>query len=59
MGFMKRHLLDLMFLCTVVLLASTLAWEWSNVQSFISGGVVAVWLTLRVTRSRRHESRQA
>ena len=58
MNFIRNHLLDMMFLCTVILIASTLVWEWSNVKSFISGGVVAVWLTLRVTKSKRYVSKQ-
>ena len=50
MTFFKNHVLDALFVCTVILLATTLAWDWTNVKSFISGGVVAVWLTLRAQR---------
>ena len=56
MTFLREHTLDVLFACTAILLATTLAWDWTNVKSFISGGVVAVWLTLRLTLKNRAQA---
>ena len=50
MIFIKKHIYDLIFVFVAILMISSLAWDWSNVKSFISGGVIAVCLALRPMR---------
>lgn len=47
MKLMRRKLLDGAFACTVAAFIILLDWDWENMKSFISGGVVGVWLTMR------------
>jgi len=51
MLFIKKHIYDLILVLVTILMISSLAWEWSNVKSFISGGVIAVCLSLRAMRA--------
>lgn len=43
----RRHLLDGAFACTVIAFVILLDWDWRNVKSFISGGVVGAWMAMR------------
>ncbi|MBQ9486777.1 MAG: hypothetical protein IJU91_03105 [Selenomonadaceae bacterium] len=51
MLFIKKHIYDLILVLVTILMISSLAWDWSNVKSFISGGVIAVCLSLRAMRA--------
>ena len=50
MVFLKKHIYDLVFVFVAMIMISSLAWDWSNIKSFISGGVIAVCLSLRAMR---------
>ena len=45
----KALLLDVV-VCVLLLYGNYLVldWQWSNVKAFISGGVIGVWLTMRI-----------
>ena len=50
MDFIKKNANNIFLAGTCVVMLTTLAWDWSNIKSFISGGVIAVCLTLKVIR---------
>ena len=58
MEFVKNHFRDGMFLCMAVILCSFLEWDKNAVKCFISGGAISVCLTLRIMRSKLHESKR-
>lgn len=35
---------NIIMVVIALLMLSSLNWEWTNIKSFISGGVLAVWL---------------
>lgn len=50
MAFLRKHVYDVAFVFLAILMATSLAWDWTNVKSFISGGVIAVWIVLKAIR---------
>lgn len=51
MVFIKNHIYDLILVLVTILMLSFLTWDWSNIKSFISGGVIATCLALRAIKS--------
>ena len=47
----KNYIYDLIFVAVTILMLSFLTWDWSNIKSFISGGVIATCLALRAIKS--------
>lgn len=50
MIFIKKHFYDVIFILVTIFMITSLAWDWSNIKSFISGGVIAGCIAMRVTR---------
>lgn len=47
---MKRKLLDIAFICTIISAVVLFDWNSEMIQVFITGGLSGCWLTLRLRR---------
>jgi len=52
-NFIKNHGEKIITICVGASLLSTLDWSWSNVKSFLSGGVIAFYIWLIFTAKER------
>lgn len=50
MEFLKKYTSEVMLGALGVIMVTTLDWDWTNVKSFISGGVIAICL-IRLAKS--------
>ena len=50
MEILKNHLYEGAFACTAIAMCLLLDWDKNAVKCFISGGVIATWLTMKLTR---------
>ena len=50
MVFIRKHIYDLIFVVAAIFMVTSLTWDWTNIKSFISGGVIAVCVALRAMR---------
>lgn len=48
----RQKILDAIFIVTTISLCTIIQWEWTNVKSFLVGGVLGTWITMKYfTRS--------
>ena len=43
----KQKILDIMFVAITASLLIHLNWEWTNIKSFLVGGVIGTWITVK------------
>ena len=43
----KQRILDVIFIAVTISLLIHLNWEWTNIKSFLVGGVIGAWITMK------------
>lgn len=48
----RQRILDIIFIVVTISLIIHLNWEWEHIKSFLVGGVIGTWITIKYfTRS--------
>ena len=43
----KQRILDIIFIVITISLCAIIQWEWTNIKSFLVGGVIGTWITMK------------